>query len=151
MSYTNVAGGVLSALRDLVIGEFGGKVLVLWGQAEDVSRAPEWFEVRLVSSAAVEPMQAFAEVRRYAIQIIYLRRVKPAEDDLRTQMQRLEVVQRMQRLLVDSSHLTDAGTYVWHDGQVGEIVYSEPMTERADDNLVAARIEWACSVTEIIS
>jgi hypothetical protein len=150
MSYTNVAGGILTQLRDLLVGEFAGKVPVLWAQAEDVSRAPEWIEVRLVSSESAEPVHAFAEVRRYTIELLYLRKRNNGEDDLRSQVQRLEIAQRLQRVLVDNSHLKDGATYVWHDGQVGNIEYAVPMTERADDGLLAVRLQWACTVTEAI-
>lgn len=151
MAYTNVAGGILTHLRDLLVGEFGGKVPVLWSQGEDVSRAPEWIEVRLESSESAEALHAYAEVRRYKFEILFLRKRNKGEDDLRSQINRLEVAQRLQRVLVDNSHLKDGGAYVWHDGQVGNIEYAVPMAERADDALLAVRLGWACTVSEIIS
>lgn len=151
MAYTNVAGNILTALRDLLTGEFGGKVPVLWTVREDVSRAAEWIEVRLIESDTAEPLQAYAETRRYQFELLYLRKQVRGEDDLVSQVRRLEVAQHLQRLLVDNSHHTSGGTYFWHDGQVGQIEYAVPMTERTDDGLLAVRMAWACTHTEAIS
>lgn len=151
MSYTNVAGAILTQLHDLFVGEFGGRVPVIWAEAADVSRAPEWIEVRLVSSEEAEPLLAFAEVRRYTFELLYLRRTRPGEDDIRGQRQRIEVAARLQRLLVDNAYTLDGTDYIWHGGSVGGIEYGVRLTEREDDQLIAVRMAWSCVVNEIIS
>jgi len=150
MAYTNVAGNILTALHGLLVGEFGGAVPVLWTVAPDVSRAAEWIEVRLIASEQAEALHAFADCRRYTFELLYLRKQLRGEDDLRSQVRRLEVAQRLQRVLVDNSAYSDGATYVWHDGQLGAIEYGVPMTEREDDGIIAVRAAWACTTTEAI-
>lgn len=150
MSYTNVAGAILQNLRDLVVAEFAGKVAVYWAEAPDMARAAEWIEIRLQRSENADVVTAYAETRRYTFEALYLRKQKPGEDDLRSQVQRLEVAQRLQRLLVDNSHYAENSVNIWYNGTVAEVEYAAAV-ERQEDKLMAVRMVWTCDASEIIS
>ena len=104
--------------------------------------------MRRVSSEPADVLTSYAETRRYQFELLYLRKQVRGEDDFVSQKRRLEVAQRLQRLLVDNSHYLDGGTYIWHDGQVGLIEYAMKPEEREDDGLIAVRMDWACTCTE---
>lgn len=150
-TYTNIAGRVLETLYKLFHAEFGGAVSVFYTDA-GTDRAPEWFEVRALRSDPVGEIHAFASVRRYTFEILYLApKPSQAESEMEHQKSRLEMAARMERFLITYSCYTAGAVYYWHDGVCGVVDYAYPVPERGDDNLSAIRIEWSCVVNEAIS
>lgn len=96
-------------------------------------------------------LMAGANVRRYFFELSYYMRLKAAsyKDNYLDSINKRTA--KIERGLFDHHYRSRAGTYYWHDGEVGT---SLPDDELRDDeiseNLHAARIPWECTVTEAI-
>jgi len=137
VTYTNQMNTILDTVEKLIEDEFPISVM-------DEHEGNESIVINPIDDTLIDHLSS-ANTRSFAVEIIYTMQKPGGMEYTKTHL--TNRAERIKRLLFNNSNYSTGG-YVWHDGRVDSIIYSQ---DEEKQDVWMANIIFSVNITEALS